>query len=146
LLRARPQDTVSAIAARFGFNHFARFAGAYRQRYGETPSATLRRRKEALTSSQPLPTIVSPLLDRPRIAVYPFEHIGALAAAATGLDDEISAAMLRNRWLAIGAPAYALYHLRGKVRDDGDRRLRVAVMLTFAPTGRRIWADSGTRA
>ena len=42
LLRAQPQDTVTAIASRFGFNHLARFAGVYHERFGETPSATLR--------------------------------------------------------------------------------------------------------
>ena len=31
------------VAARCGFPHFGRFAVAYRRRYGETPSQTLRR-------------------------------------------------------------------------------------------------------
>jgi adenylate cyclase len=113
----------------------------YHERFGETPSATLRRRKETLASTQRLPIVLSPVLDRPVIAVHPFETIGPWSAAAGAVGDEICAALLRNRWLAVGTPANARYHLRGKIRDDGDRRLRVTVMLTFAPTGRHIWAD-----
>ena len=34
--------TVTAVAAEHGFYQFGRFAGAYRARFGETPSETLR--------------------------------------------------------------------------------------------------------
>jgi AraC-like DNA-binding protein len=37
-------DTVSAVARRWGFGHAGRFAVAYRQRYGEAPSQTLRQK------------------------------------------------------------------------------------------------------
>ena len=42
---ADPGDgtTVTEVALRFGFAHTGRFAAAYRRRYGQTPSATLRR-------------------------------------------------------------------------------------------------------
>jgi len=55
--------------------------------------------------------------------------------------DEVAAALLNDRWLAVGPPRYARYHLRGKVREDGAQRLRVMVMLTDAATGRHLWAD-----
>jgi adenylate cyclase len=75
------------------------------------------------------------------IAVLPFELIGLQSVRASGISDEICAALLRNRWLSVGAAASALYQLHGKVRDDGHGRLRVTAMLKFAPSGRHIWAD-----
>lgn len=44
LLASGPEDTsVAEIANRWGFAHVARFAGWYREAYGENPSRTLRR-------------------------------------------------------------------------------------------------------
>ena len=43
LLSAGPELTVTEIAMRWGFYQLGRFAGDYRQRFGETPSATIRR-------------------------------------------------------------------------------------------------------
>ena len=43
LTRADPgQVSVAEVAARWGFSHLGRFAAAYRKRYGESPSHTLR--------------------------------------------------------------------------------------------------------
>ena len=43
LIRADPwQVSVSEVAYRWGFTHLGRFAGAYRARYGESPSQTLK--------------------------------------------------------------------------------------------------------
>lgn len=42
LLAARDGETVTSIACRWGFYQFGRFAGQYRQAYGELPSETLR--------------------------------------------------------------------------------------------------------
>lgn len=43
LLHASQDDTVTSIAMACGFAHVGRFAEAYRERYGERPSDTLRR-------------------------------------------------------------------------------------------------------
>jgi AraC-like DNA-binding protein len=43
LIDAPAGATVSDVAARWGFYQFGRFAAQYRQLFGETPSATLRR-------------------------------------------------------------------------------------------------------
>ncbi|MDD7964017.1 AraC family transcriptional regulator [Actinomycetospora lemnae] len=43
LLTAEPGEGVAAIAMRHGFAHLGRFAAAYRARFGEAPSTTLRR-------------------------------------------------------------------------------------------------------
>lgn len=43
LLQGAPGASVACVAGRWGFEHLGRFAGAYRRRFGETPSETLRR-------------------------------------------------------------------------------------------------------
>jgi transcriptional regulator GlxA family with amidase domain len=43
LVDADPRSvTVTAVASRWGFLHFGRFAAQYSQLFGESPSATLR--------------------------------------------------------------------------------------------------------
>ncbi len=41
--------TVTSIALRWGFEHVSRFAGLYRQRYGQSPSHTLKQRSQSPT-------------------------------------------------------------------------------------------------
>jgi AraC-like DNA-binding protein len=43
-----PDTTVSGCAIKFGIHHLGRLATAYREKYGETPSVTLRRSLESL--------------------------------------------------------------------------------------------------
>src|SRR5262249_17954364 len=140
LLRAQPDASVTDIAERCGFNHLGRFAAAYGERYGEVPSATLQRRRQVVAPRASSLTLLSPALDRPVIAVRPFNLIGTRASRADTIAEEISAALLRNRWLAVGAPDHARYHLRGTVREDGGQRLRIMAMLTEAASGRHLWA------
>ena len=45
LLAAEPEDSVADLAFAAGLGHLGRAAAAYRQRYGETPSETLRRHR-----------------------------------------------------------------------------------------------------
>src|SRR6266545_448797 len=40
LLRAEPTASVTSVAMACGFTHLGRFAGWYRERYGESPSST----------------------------------------------------------------------------------------------------------
>jgi AraC-like DNA-binding protein len=42
LIAASPDDSVTDIAFELGFTHLSRTASAYRAKFGETPSATLR--------------------------------------------------------------------------------------------------------
>ena len=56
LLRAAPRATVTEIALQCGFNHFGRFAAWYREQYGESPLATLKRTQSvAAVSTSPSP-------------------------------------------------------------------------------------------
>jgi len=43
LTRAESEESIAEIAARWGFTHMGRFSVDYRRRFGEAPSATLRR-------------------------------------------------------------------------------------------------------
>jgi AraC-like DNA-binding protein len=47
LLLAEPETCVTSIAMNLGFTHMGRFSVAYRSRFGESPSQTLKRRKHA---------------------------------------------------------------------------------------------------
>ena len=46
---AEAEESVTEIAAKWGFSHMGRFSVEYRKRFGENPSATLRRRRGAQT-------------------------------------------------------------------------------------------------
>ncbi|MBV8335733.1 MAG: AraC family transcriptional regulator, partial [Alphaproteobacteria bacterium] len=45
LCRAEPEESITEIAASWGFGHMGRFSVEYRKRFGESPSQTLRTRK-----------------------------------------------------------------------------------------------------
>ena len=46
LLQPLDETSVSSVASRWGFLHFGRFSGEYRQAFGELPSETLRRARK----------------------------------------------------------------------------------------------------
>jgi AraC-like DNA-binding protein len=141
LLKADPQASVTQIAGKCGFTHLGRFAGWYGKQYGESPSKTLQRSQAvAAAAPSPLP-LLSAGLERPAIAVLPFNLIGPEAMRAAGLSDEIAAALCRCRWFSVTSPAHARYHLRGKARADGRGQLRVTVALLDATTERDLFAD-----
>src|SRR4029078_5881038 len=58
LLEASPGANITEVAMRWGLTHLGRFAARYRERYGESPSATLRRGRGfvRLAPSRPLNT------------------------------------------------------------------------------------------
>jgi len=141
VLGASDGATVTDIAMRCGITHLGRFAAQYRKRYGESPSATLRRRQNAFVRGRshlaPLPVAV----ERPAIAVLPFDLVGPDAHHAADLAEETIAALMHMRWIVVTEPARARYHLRGKVRSDGVGHLRVAAILIDRLAGRYLWAD-----
>jgi AraC-like DNA-binding protein/tetratricopeptide (TPR) repeat protein len=139
LARAREElvhgrDTsVTEIAMRYGFAHLGRFAVAYRHRYGESPSDTLRR--PCAHEPRALP-VLSRRLERPTVAIV-FEP----AEEAVAIADEIAVALWRLHWIDIVGPARARYHLRGTLRAR-ERGARLTVMLSETASGRLIWAAS----
>jgi AraC-like DNA-binding protein len=52
LLRADPDGSVTEIALGLGFSHLGRFACEYRQRFGESPSESLRRPRRSASTSR----------------------------------------------------------------------------------------------
>jgi AraC-like DNA-binding protein len=141
LLRGYPEARVTEIATRCGFDHFGRFATEYRRRYGEPPSTTLRRaRRVSASSTGQLPVFTSSL-DRPAIALLPFDRIGPHPDRATAFADEIALALWRLNWIKVAAPSHARYHLRGSAREDGHR-VRVTIRLVDSLTGRYLWAGA----
>jgi adenylate cyclase len=140
LLRASGRASVTDIAARSGFDHVGRFATRYRARYWESPSATLsRNRRIPLGGTRRLTALMA--VERPAIAVLPFDLSGRDAPRAAGIAEEIASALMRLRWIAVVVPARARYHLQGSVRDEWAGRLRVVVSLLDAASGRFIWAE-----
>jgi len=140
LLRGAQDTSITEIATRYGFVHLGRFAVQYRHRYGESPSATLRRSLRAsATSTSQLPVLAS-RLERPAIAVLPFDDIGLQPNRTTAFADEIAVALWRLHWLHVVAPPNARYRLYGKVREGAHGSLRVIVRLVDALTGRYLWA------
>lgn len=143
LLRAPPETAVTEIVLRCGFNHLGRFAALYKARYGESPSATLRRggRVAALESSSGSSIGFSLSPERPAVGLFPFECVGDGARECTAIAEEIAAKLCRNRSVVVAEPDHARYQLRGKVQADRAGRSRVIVTLIDAATHRYIWAD-----
>jgi AraC-like DNA-binding protein len=53
LCRAEHGQSVTEIAARWGFSHLGRFSVEYRRRFGESPSETLRQRRILSSNAGP---------------------------------------------------------------------------------------------
>ena len=141
LLRADQKDNVTMIANRCGFGHLGRFSALYQEHYGEPPSATLRRRCQALSSADPSRTIPSPKVDRPAVAVHRFELTGEWGRDQPTVADEITVSLSRHQWLSIARPEKARYHLRGTCHRDAAQRYRILAILSDATSKCDIWAD-----
>ena len=139
LLRAIPNVSIADVAALSGIRHLGRFSTLYRERFGETPSATLRRRRTGSTQSRA--TILRVNLDRPVIAVHEFTSSERAHMIGTPeLAQAISSGLLRDRWFRIGTAYQAHYHLHGDVRHEKGF-IRVTATLLSAETQRCLWAD-----
>jgi AraC-like DNA-binding protein/tetratricopeptide (TPR) repeat protein len=139
LLCSAQDASITDIATHCGFAHLGRFAIQYRRRYGESPSATLRRSLRANTTSTSQLPLLTSRLERPTIAVLPFDVIGE-PNRLTAFADEIAMALWRLHWLHVVAPPNARYRLHGKMRENEQEGMRVLVRLLDATTGRYLWA------
>jgi AraC-like DNA-binding protein/tetratricopeptide (TPR) repeat protein len=142
LLLGRNDTSVSELATRRGFNHLGRFSGWYRGRYGESPSATLRRsRRPIVLQSNPGPAIFVGL-QRPTVAVLPFDLVGPCGSMVTVVPDEIAVALSRRGGVSVSSRYGAQYHVRGKIHACEDNQIKVVVTLWDVVSDRLVWADS----
>jgi AraC-like DNA-binding protein/tetratricopeptide (TPR) repeat protein len=163
LLARKPNISVTEVARRYGFHHFGRFSSQYRRRFGETPSATLRRagRGDGDTPGAGH-EIRLPLAsrERPSIAILPCRARAdepGLHWLAESLADATAAALCSVRSLAVmrpkslraanGDPQHvareldARYFLSGRIVHDAAR-LRIIVFVVECATGHYVWGDS----
>lgn len=141
MLRRIGGANVTDIALGSGFGHLGRFAARYRERYGESPSATLRRGGDTLLDRDRSRPRTFLGIERPTLAVLPFRPIRRDARQAIDIADDIVGALIRSRWVAVAEPRRARYHVRGRIGDNGAGRASVSVILADAATGRYLWAD-----
>jgi AraC-like DNA-binding protein/tetratricopeptide (TPR) repeat protein len=132
-------EKIMDIAARCGFPHFGRFAVAYRRRYGETPSQTLKRQAvftAALSSMRPL---FVPPGDRLTLAFTGIEAGADHAETAHHIAADLSTALTRAGISVTRESGLARYHLTGAIRGSGAQ-MRLLFRLTDHETGRQLWA------
>lgn len=141
LVGAQSTTSVTSAAIACGFTHLGRFPAWYRERYGESPSATLARTRSEIAAGRSASRFPSFELVRPSIAVLPFDVTGPVPLHVTGFQDELAAALSRCRGFTVAAPSHARYHLRGHVRSDVTGRVRITITLLDASTGRLLFAD-----
>jgi AraC-like DNA-binding protein len=143
LLLGRDDATVSGLATQWGFTHFGRFSGMYRNRFGETPSATLRRARKPIRRPWEVAVPAVTTLDRPTIAVLPFRSAGPAGSAGI-LSEEIAIALSRRRDLTVTSAHRAEYLLCGQAYAREGDGVRVVVTLRETATDRLLWADAST--
>jgi len=139
LLKPSTGTSVTEIATQCGFNHLGRFAVLYRQRYGESPSATMERVKRSLIDKPSILPRISTTLDRPTVGIVPLEVDGCDPYFAACVSDAIAATIYPIDWLTVVSPIDARYQLRGHVREDRGR-FGITIAMIDASAGGYCWA------
>ena len=139
LLRASPEATTTEIAVRCGIGHLGRFAAAYRERYGESPSTTLQGRRWALAPPRVTDFVAhsqSPNHQRTPLRYYRSASAGRANNWERDLGRPYAEPLARSR---------RTWQCALPVARNGKGRRRSAgaglVMLTDAATGQHLWAD-----
>jgi TolB-like protein/tetratricopeptide (TPR) repeat protein len=166
LVKGSNGTSITEVAARFGFGHFGRFAQDYRQRFGETPSETLRRSRierhewENRRRNHASATPPSSTRDRPSIAVLPLQNSAIdpdCRALGEYVAEGIATVLCRVRSLSVTVPKCprvrmpdpqqeardvgTRYLLSGRIAQTGNR-VRVIIYLFDADMDVRVWGDT----
>ncbi len=140
LLRGLPETKVMDVALRHGFSHYGRFAVAYRRRFDETPSTTLKRQLTFADVLASMPKVSVSSVHRPMVALGSLETGPRTEEAARGMADELETA-LTGAGIAVTADGRsARYRLAGSLRPFGKQQ-RLTLKLIDGETGAHLWAD-----
>jgi len=139
LLQGSPGVKIMDVALRCGFTHFGRFSIAYRRRYGETPSRTLKRQAVLTDALDAMPSLLVPARDRVMIAFGPIEAAAEHLALAADIADDLTDALVRAGLAVATRSAAARYHLGGAIRGAGTQA-HLTIRLIDTETGGQLWA------
>lgn len=139
LLQGSPGLKIMDVALRCGFSHFGRFSIAYRRRYGETPSQTLKRQAVLTDALGATPSLFVPMRDRPAIAFGPIEATAENLALAADIADDVVTALTRAGISVAARSVAARYHLGGAIRGAGAQT-HLTIRLIDTETGSQLWA------
>ena len=139
LLQGAPGATIMDIALRCGFPHCGRFSIAYRRRYGETPSQTLKRQAVFTATLGAMPSLFVSPRDRPAVAFGPIETAAEHREIAADIADDLAAALTRAGISVAGQTRAARYHLAGAIRGSGSQA-RLILRLIDTETSGQLWA------
>jgi transcriptional regulator GlxA family with amidase domain len=70
----RAETTVTRTALQWGFSHLGRFSADYARRFGESPSRTLRRARQAIPPGANWRAIAPPSVPEPRVTESAVPH------------------------------------------------------------------------
>lgn len=138
LLQGGADIRIMDVALRCGFTHFGRFSIAYRRRYGETPSQTLKRQVTFTDQVGAMPLFM-PSGHRPVIALGSIEAAPENIEFAADIADDLTAALIRAGIAVATGSRPARYHLTGAVRGAG-LQAHLSLRLIDAETGGQFWA------
>jgi AraC-like DNA-binding protein/tetratricopeptide (TPR) repeat protein len=139
LLLGAPGEKVRDVALRCGFAHFGRFSGAYRRRYGEAPSCTLKRQVRFVAALASKPVILAPSRDRPTVVLAPLETLPEDSGIAASLADDLATALGRAGLSVTSQARFARYQMAAAIRGSGAHK-RLLVHLIDQDNGRQLWA------
>jgi len=139
LLQGAPGVTIMDIALRCGFPHCGRFSIAYRRRYGETPSQTLKRQAVFTATLGAMPSLFVSQRGRPAVAFGPIETAAEHREIAADIADDLAAALTRAGISVAGQTRAARYHLAGAIRGSGSQA-RLTLRLIDTETSCQLWA------